>query len=173
MRTCWTFCHLYLTYACPLRANVLMQTERLYMTLYMCFIDTLVMACTVSEKLAQIDHQIGHLWPWKWPFEWIHTFYILGQDWLHTKEATRCIKLGQLFVISIRMGKLAKPENSSSNYPNLTVFWHFETRKRTFRAIQLLKGKWAKFDLSDLYKGLLGRFNHIHILQYIGTLVPS
>ena len=32
-------------------------TERLYMTLYMCFIETLVMACTVSEMSSQIDHK--------------------------------------------------------------------------------------------------------------------
>ena len=34
-----------------------MQTEILHMTLYMCFTETLVIACTVCEILAQIDHQ--------------------------------------------------------------------------------------------------------------------
>ena len=43
-----------------LRSKVMgCETERLYMTLYTCrcFIDTLVMAWTVSEILAQIDHK--------------------------------------------------------------------------------------------------------------------
>ena len=39
------------------RSKVLISTERLYMTLYMCFIETLVMTCTVSEILALIDHK--------------------------------------------------------------------------------------------------------------------
>ena len=38
-------------------SNVVMQTERLYMTLYMSFIETLIASCTVSEILAQIDHK--------------------------------------------------------------------------------------------------------------------
>ena len=38
-----------------------MKTERLYMTLYMCFIETLVIACTVSDILDHIDHK-GRNW---------------------------------------------------------------------------------------------------------------
>ena len=38
------------------------------MTLYKCFIETLVIACTVSEILAQIAQT--------------------GPNWFHTKEAT-------------------------------------------------------------------------------------
>ena len=34
-----------------------MYTERLYMTLYMCFIETFLIACTVSDLLAPIDHK--------------------------------------------------------------------------------------------------------------------
>ena len=38
-------------------SKVLMSTEILYMTLHMCFIEALVIAHTVSEILAQIDHK--------------------------------------------------------------------------------------------------------------------
>ena len=49
----------------------------------MCFLEPLVIACTVYDILAQIDHkikvQIGPLWPWKWPLDWFHTIHILGK----------------------------------------------------------------------------------------------
>ena len=47
---------LYFTFKGKLRSKIRMQTEILYMTLYMCFIETLVIACTMTEILAQIDH---------------------------------------------------------------------------------------------------------------------
>ena len=52
--TCWKFCEHYLTFKGHRRSKVLMYSERLYMTLYMCFTERLVIACTVSEILAQI-----------------------------------------------------------------------------------------------------------------------
>ena len=52
-----SLCDPYLTLKGHLRSTVLMKTERLYITLYMCFIETLVLARTVFELLAQIDHK--------------------------------------------------------------------------------------------------------------------
>ena len=59
--TCWKLCDLYLTFNGHIRSEVLVQTERLYMTMYMWFIETFVMACIVSDILAPIDHK-GHNW---------------------------------------------------------------------------------------------------------------
>ena len=39
--------------------SCIMPQKEDYMTLYMCFIKTLVIECTVSEILAQIDNRIG------------------------------------------------------------------------------------------------------------------
>ena len=65
------------------------------------------------DELKYITNvHIGPFWPWKWHLEWFHTFYILGQDYFHNKEATRCNTFGQHFVtiISIIMWKIAKPD---------------------------------------------------------------
>ena len=45
-------CDLHLTFKGNPRSKVTRSTERSYMTLYMCFIQKLVTACTVSEILA-------------------------------------------------------------------------------------------------------------------------
>ena len=47
----WKVCDLDLTFKGNPRSKVTRPTERSYMTLYMCFIQTLVTACTVSEIL--------------------------------------------------------------------------------------------------------------------------
>ena len=66
---------------------------QLYMTSYKCLIETLVIACTVSEILAQIDQNPTL----KLPLEWFHIFHIVWQDWFHTKEPTWCNTIGQHF----------------------------------------------------------------------------
>ena len=48
----WKICDLDLTFKGNPMSKVTRSTERSYMTLYMCFIQTLVTACTVSEILA-------------------------------------------------------------------------------------------------------------------------
>ena len=53
--TCWNFCDSYLTFQGHLKSKVLMQTENLYMNFYICFIETLLTASTVSEILARIE----------------------------------------------------------------------------------------------------------------------
>ena len=50
--TPWKVCNLDLTYKGNPRSKITRSTERSYMTLYMCFIQTLVTTCTVSEILA-------------------------------------------------------------------------------------------------------------------------
>ena len=67
---------------------VFMYTEGLYMILNKCFIETLVIACTVSEIFAQVDYK-GPNWTFltlQMTFRVIPHF--LGHDWFHTKEAT-------------------------------------------------------------------------------------
>ena len=53
--------------------------------LYICYIETLAIACTVCDILKR------HL-------EWFYTFHILGPDWFHTTEATWYNLFGHLFV---------------------------------------------------------------------------
>ena len=59
------------------------------MTYYMCFIQTFIIQCTVSEILPEIDHEGPNmtLVTLKMTFKPI-PFYILGQHWFHNKEAT-------------------------------------------------------------------------------------
>ena len=60
------------------------------MTYYMCFIQTFIIRCTVSEIFAEIDNK-GPNWTFltlKMTLELFHTFHILGQDSFHNKEAT-------------------------------------------------------------------------------------
>ena len=95
----WKFNDLDLTYQCHPMSNFVGWTERPYMPYYMCFIQTFIIRCTVSEILAEIDHKCPN-WTFltfKMTLNWIHTFHILGQNWFHNK-ATWCNKFGQHFV---------------------------------------------------------------------------
>ena len=53
------------------------------MTYYMQVIQTVIIRCTVSEILAEIDQKGPNL-----PLKRFHTFHMLGKDWFHNKEAT-------------------------------------------------------------------------------------
>ena len=105
MHTLWDTAHLKLndldlTFHYNPRSNVMRSTERQYMTSYMCFIQTLVITCTVSEIFAQIDHKSpnwtflalnkGHLY-------WFHSLHILSQYWHHPNEVAWCKINGQHF----------------------------------------------------------------------------
>ena len=64
--------------------------QKSYMTYYMYLIQTLIIICTVSEILAEIDHK-GPNWTFltlKMTFRVIPYLHILGQVWFHNKEAT-------------------------------------------------------------------------------------
>ena len=57
------------------------------MTCDMYYIQTFIIRCTVSEILAEIDHKGTYLTS-REKMTFPHTFYILGLDWFHNKEAT-------------------------------------------------------------------------------------
>ena len=67
----------YVTFKGHLKSKVLMQIERSYMPLYACFIETLVIAYTVSEILAQIDHKGPN-----WTFLTLKMAFIVIQSYL-------------------------------------------------------------------------------------------
>ena len=85
----------------------------------MCFIQTLILQCTVSEILAQIDHK-GPNWTFltlKMTFRVISHLHILGQYWFHNKEVT-------CDAINLSSTSLLKNNiiNYGENGPNLTLF---------------------------------------------------
>ena len=97
-------------------SKVLIYTEILYMTLYMCFIYTLVIhvACTVSVIVVQIDHK-GPNWTFlalKLTFRvMVHTFRILAQALFTPKKLHDAIHFGSTSLLMI-MGKWAKSDLS-------------------------------------------------------------
>ena len=108
------------------------------MTSYMCFIETLLITCTVSEILAQIDHK-GPNWTFlalnKVHLCWFHSLHISSQYGHHPNDVAWCKINGQHF----------------SNAEQFMIIW-LKLRKmhnQTFPTLQ----RWP-----------LERFNHIHLL---------
>ncbi len=104
------------------------------MTSYTCFIQTLVITCTVSEILAQIDDKglvfKGHLY-------WFHSLHISSQYWHHPNEVAWCKINGQHFstaerflIIWLKLRKNAQSDLSGlkkdiQSDSIISIFWPF------------------------------------------------
>ena len=132
--------YLDLTFKGHPRSKVMRWTERPYIIYYMCFIQTLVTTCTVSEILTQVDRkgQNRIFRPWKWPLEWFHSLHILAQHCYYPIEASSCKTNGQHFgtTLSLYHNMAKNAKRAKSDLSNL--------EKMTFRAIQWKPGRQYK-----------------------------
>ncbi len=134
---------------------------------YMCFIQTLIITCTVSEILAQIDHKDpnwtflalhkGHLY-------WFRSLHISSQYWHHPNEIAWCKINGQHFstaesflIIWLKLRKMQNqtlptlkaiqsyPSFDSSLVPSLGSFMHTEKKLlKSFWINGQYMSKWVK-----------------------------
>ena len=95
--------YLDLTFKDHPRSKIMRWTERLCIIYNMCFIQTLVITCTVSEILVKIDPKyivkvkIGLSDLEKWHLERFRSLHILAQHCYYPNEASSCKTIAQHF----------------------------------------------------------------------------
>ena len=102
---------------------------KIIMTSYICFVETLVIACNVSEILAQIDHKVPN-----WTFLTLKMTFKMTR--YHSKLRTVLVSPPKKLHYAIKLGStsvlLNNIEELCENEPNST----FLTLKMTCRVIQ-------------------------------------